>query len=53
MDADQYVAIETIANFNAVKKLTQDLTLIIDVLRGKFNYKSIVDSSQCVQWQLS
>ncbi|XP_071823275.1 la-related protein 4-like isoform X1 [Apostichopus japonicus] len=33
MDADQYVAIETIANFNAVKKLTQDLTLIIDVLR--------------------
>lgn len=33
MDADQYVAIETIANFNAVKKLTQDLSLIVEVLR--------------------
>ncbi|XP_072180743.1 LOW QUALITY PROTEIN: uncharacterized protein [Diadema setosum] len=33
MDSDQYVPIRTIANFNAVKKLTHDLQLVIDVLR--------------------
>lgn len=45
MDADQYVAIETIANFNAVKKLTQDLSLIIDVLRGKSTVQSMASVS--------
>lgn len=33
MDSDQYVTIRTIANFNAVKKLTHDLQLVIEVLR--------------------
>ncbi|XP_022101651.1 la-related protein 4-like isoform X2 [Acanthaster planci] len=33
MDADQYVPISTIANFNAVKKLTKDMPLIVEVLR--------------------
>ncbi|XP_033101697.1 la-related protein 4-like isoform X3 [Anneissia japonica] len=33
MDPDQYVPIWTIANFNAVKRLTTDITLIIDVLK--------------------
>ena len=36
MDSDQYVTIRTIANFNAVKKLTHDLQLVVDVLRGKY-----------------
>lgn len=36
MDSDQYVTIRTIANFNAVKKLTHDLQLVIEVLRGEY-----------------
>jgi la-related protein 4 len=36
MDNDQYVPIWTVANFNQVKKLTTDIKLITDVLRGKF-----------------
>jgi la-related protein 4 len=35
MDADNYVPISTIANFKLVKRLTHDLQLIIDVLKGK------------------
>jgi len=35
MDADNYVLISIIANFKLVKRLTQDLKLIIDVLKGK------------------
>ncbi|KAH8039704.1 hypothetical protein HPB51_008297 [Rhipicephalus microplus] len=34
MDSDQYVPIGTVANFNQIKKLTKDLSLIVDVLRG-------------------
>lgn len=35
MDNDQYVPIWTVANFNQVKKLTNDINLITEVLRGK------------------
>lgn len=35
MDNDQYVPIWTVANFNQVKKLTKDIKLITDVLRGE------------------
>ena len=35
MDADQYVSIWTIANFNQIKKLTNDVALVTQVLRGK------------------
>ena len=35
MDADQYVSIWTIANFNQIKKLTNDVSLVTQVLRGK------------------
>lgn len=37
MDNDQYVPIWTVANFNQVKKLTKDIKLITEVLRGRFN----------------
>lgn len=36
MDSDQYVPIWTVANFNQIKKLTKDLNLIVEVLRGIF-----------------
>ena len=36
MDADQYVPIWTIANFNQIKKLTSDIALVTQVLRGEF-----------------
>lgn len=35
MDNDQYVPIWTVANFNQVKRLTKDIKLITEVLRGK------------------
>lgn len=34
MDSDQYVPISTVANFDQVKKLTRNLRLIIDALKG-------------------
>ncbi len=34
MDADQYVPIWTIAGFNQIKKLTSDIDLVTQVLRG-------------------
>ena len=34
MDPDQYVPIKTIANFNQVKRLTSDIGLVTQVLRG-------------------
>jgi hypothetical protein len=34
MDADNYVPISLIASFKLVKRLTNDLQLIIDVLKG-------------------
>jgi la-related protein 4 len=37
MDNDQYVPIWTVANFNQVKKLTKDIKLITEVLRGRCN----------------
>ena len=36
MDADQFVSIWTVANFNQIKKLTQDIQLITEVMRGNF-----------------
>ena len=35
MDADQYVSIATIAKFNLVKQLTDDLDLVVEMLRGR------------------
>lgn len=35
MDSDQYVPITTVANFNQVKKLTNNLELITSVLQGE------------------
>jgi hypothetical protein len=35
MDADNYVPISMIGNFKLVKRLTHDLRLITDVLKGK------------------
>lgn len=34
MDGDQFVKITTIAGFNQVKRLTSDIALVIQVLRG-------------------
>ena len=34
MDADQFVPISIIAGFNQIKKLTRDITLVTQVLRG-------------------
>jgi len=34
MDADQFVPISIIAGFNQIKKLTRDITLVTEVLRG-------------------
>jgi la-related protein 4 len=34
MDAEDYVPIAVIADFNLVKRLTNDLQLIINVLKG-------------------
>jgi len=34
MDADQYVPIATVAGFNQVKRLTGNLELVVEVLRG-------------------
>lgn len=36
MDSDQYVPITTVAKFDQVKKLTRNMDLIVEVLRGKF-----------------
>lgn len=35
MDSEQYVPIATIANFEQVKKLTRDLSLVVHVLKGE------------------
>ena len=35
MDADQYVPISTVAGFNQVKRMTTNMDLVIEVLRGK------------------
>ncbi|CAN8005651.1 unnamed protein product [Ixodes hexagonus] len=37
MDSDQYVPIGTVANFNQIKRLTKNLSLIVDVLRESPN----------------
>jgi la-related protein 4 len=34
MDMDEYVPIAIIANFKLVKRLTNDIQLIVDVLKG-------------------
>lgn len=36
MDADNYVPIATVAKFNQIRRLTEDLNLVVEVLRGKF-----------------
>ena len=35
MDADQFVPISIIAGFNQIKKLTRDINLVTEVLRGR------------------
>ena len=35
MDSEQYVPIATIANFEQVKRLTRDLSLVVHVLKGQ------------------
>lgn len=35
MDNDQYVPIRIVAQFNKIRNLTDDLELIVQVLRGK------------------
>jgi len=35
MNPEQYVSIYTIANFNAIKKLTSDINQVIEALKGK------------------
>lgn len=37
MDNDQYVPVKVVANFNMVKRLTTDLDLIVQILRGESN----------------
>jgi la-related protein 4 len=34
MDADQFVPIKTVASFNQVKRITHNIDLIVDVLKG-------------------
>lgn len=36
MDADNYVPIVTISKFNQIRRLTEDLSLVVEVLRGKY-----------------
>lgn len=36
MDADNFVPVATIAKFNQIRRLTEDLNLVVEVLRGKF-----------------
>lgn len=36
MDADNYVPIATVAKFNQIRRLTEDLSLVVEALRGKF-----------------
>ncbi len=40
MDAEDYVQISIIANFKLVKRLTNDIQLIIDVLKGILKIKN-------------
>lgn len=35
MDGDHYVLVSLIAGFNCVRRLTQDLNLITDAIRGR------------------
>lgn len=59
MDNDQYVPIRVVANFNMVKRLTTDLDLIVQILKGKcyshlrrstnFTILSSLSESDCVQ----
>ena len=41
MDSDQFVPIWTIANFNQIKRLTTDVQLVTQVLRGELIFKII------------
>lgn len=50
MDNDQYVPIWTVANFNQVKKLTKDIKLITEVLRGEFFAISRADKQDCIHF---
>ena len=38
LDGEHYVPISTIAGFNQIKKLTSDINLVTQVLRGKFTW---------------
>ena len=35
MDADRFVLISTVASFRQVKRLTNNVELVVDVLRGE------------------
>jgi hypothetical protein len=41
MDTDNYVLISLIANFKLVKRLTDDLQLVIDILKGNVQTRLI------------
>ena len=38
MDSDQYVPISTVASFDQIKKLTRNMDLIVNVLKGKCEF---------------
>lgn len=42
MDPDQFVPIWTIANFNQIKRLTTDVQLVTQVLRGKLTVSILI-----------
>lgn len=46
MDHEQYVPIATIASFEQVKKLTRDVDLVVEVLKGQFGITSLSLTSQ-------
>ena len=35
MDEDQFVAIQTVAGFNQIKKLTTDIKLIVEAIKSR------------------
>jgi len=46
MDADQYVPIATVASLDQIQRLTTDLQLIIDLLRGKVKVISVLNKDK-------
>lgn len=48
MDSDHYVSISTLANFNMVKKLTGDIDLVTEVLRGILLFFLFDSTEYCI-----